>query len=211
MFNRYTGELDYKSPDLKSQGFDWPELVKVDAQIKRLGADYTATEAELSRLSQGRAAAQDADNAAYAKALRDGKPDPGREHVLELEAKLSGATRKRDALRVALQDLDTERRALIDKNREKWRAEVEEKLPDARQELREAVARMQAARAKLHQLQGVINWLGEPEKPYEPSGPPRDTVHVIGAATTSSSVNPEVRVSDALTIIMAEAGDSDAA
>jgi hypothetical protein len=207
VFNKYTGQLEYSSPDFKRLSLDWPPLVEIDAQIKKLGADFSQTEAEAGRLSQGRDEAQDADRQAYARALRSGDKDPGSKHFDKLERSLEAARRKAEALRLALQDLDTERRTLIDLHREEWRSEVADRLPEARQDLRAALSQMQAARSHLHQLQGVVGWLAEPAQPFVPStAPPQNTSHVIGVATTQSA--PAVQVDQALAVILAEASET---
>ncbi len=213
MFNKYSGGFEYASPDFKRLSLDWPSLVEIDAQIKKLGADYSQTEAEAGRLSQGREGAGDLDRQAYAAALRDGGKDPGRKHADALEQALEAARRKAEALRLALQELDAERRTLIDKHREEWREEVEDRLPEARQDLRAALSQMQAARSHLHNLQGVVEWLAEPARPFVPStAPPQNSSHIIGVATTQSA---PVQVDQALAAIAAEAspgeGNSDAA
>ncbi len=208
MFNKYTGQLEYSSPDFKKLSLNWPPLVEIDAQIRKLGEDFSQTEAETGRLAQGRGEAQDADRQAYASALRSGDKDPGSKHTDKLERSLEAARRKAEALRLALQDLDTERRTLIDKHREEWRSEVEDRLPEAREDLRAALSRMQATRSHLHQLQGVVAWLAEPAKPFEPStAPPRNTSHVIGVATTQQ-VAPSVQVDAALAAIASEAAEA---
>jgi len=208
MFNRYSGEFEYSSPDFAKLSLDWPMLVEIDAQIRKLGADYSHTEAEIGRLSQGRAEAQDADRQAYARALRSGDKDPGSKHSDKLERSLEAARRKAEALRLALEELDTERRALIDEHRAEWRGEVEERLPKARKDLRAALSSMQAARSHLHHLEGVMEWLAEPEKPFSPStAPPQNTSHVIGVATTQQ-VAPAVQVDQALAVIASEASEA---
>ncbi len=209
MFNKYSAAFEYASPDFKRLSLNWPPLVEVDAQIRKLGEDYTQTETEIGRLSQGRDEAQDADRQAYARALRAGDKDPGRKHSDKLERSLEAARRKGEALHHALQELDTERRALIDEHRAEWREEVEARLPKARGDLGAALAKMQAARSHLHQLEGVRAWLEEPAKPFEPStAPPRDSVHVIGSVATTQQVAPAVRVEEALAVIASEATDA---
>ncbi len=208
MFNKYTGQLEYASPDFKRLSLNWPPLVEVDAQIRKLGEDYTQTEAEVGRLSQGRGEAQDADRQAYARALRAGDKDPGSKETDKLERSLEAARRKSEALHHALQELDAERRTLIDEHRAEWRGEVEDKLPKARKDLRAALSQMQAARSHLKHLEGVMEWLEAPAKPFEPSAaPPRDSMHIIGVATTQQ-VAPAVQVDQALAVIASEANDA---
>lgn len=187
VLNKYTGQFDYSSPDLAALGFDWPELAKVDGEIRRLGALHTDTEAALARLGASRGAAAQEDAAAYAKALRAGRPDPGSPKSEGLEKNLADARRKLDALGLALEDLDSERRALMNAKRKKWSAEVEAKTPEAGAALRDAVAAVQGARGRLHSLQGLARWLEEPAKAYESKAPARDTFTVIGMQTRQES------------------------
>jgi hypothetical protein len=205
VLNKYTGAFDYTSPDLAALGFDWPELAKVDAEIRRLGAIHGETEATLQRLGASRDddAAQDA--AAYAKALRERKADPGNPKTEALEASLAAARRKIGALEVALQDLDSERRTLMDAKRSKWSAEVAASMPEAGAALRDAVGAVRSARARLHSLQGLARWLEEPSKAYESKAPARDTFHVIGMQTRQE---PPVDIGGALGEILREAEGS---
>jgi hypothetical protein len=202
VLNKYTGAFDYTSPDLNALGFDWPELAKADSEIRRLGALHTETEAALARLGASRENAAQEDAAAYAKALRASKPDPGNPKTEALETNLAAARRKLDALGVALQDLDAERRALMDAKRPKWRSEVRAKTPEAAEALRDAVGAVRSARARLHSLQGLARWLEEPSRPFESKAPARDTFHVIGMQTRQE---PPVDIGGALGEILREA------
>jgi hypothetical protein len=202
VLNKYTGAFDYTSPDLAALGFDWPELAKADAEIRRLGALHTKTDGEILRLRQTREDAVGKDSSAYAAALRNHKPDPGRKHAEALERSLAGEERKLAALEVALNELDTERRTLMDAKRPKWRAEVQAKTPEAAEALRAAVAAVQLARGRLHSLQGLARWLEEPSKAYESKAPARDTFHVIGMQTRQE---PPVDIGGALGAILREA------
>lgn len=187
VLNKYTGQFDYSSPDLARLGFDWPELAKIDSEIRRLGALHTQTDAVLARLGASRENAAQEDAAAYAKALRERKPDPGNPKSEALEKNLAGARRKLDALGLALEDLDSERRTLMDAKRQEWRSEVEAKMPEAGTALRDAVGAVQSSRGRLHSLQGLARWLEEPAKPYESKAPARDTFHVVGMQTRQES------------------------
>ncbi len=202
VLNKYTGQFDYSSPDLAHLGFDWPDLAKVDAEIRRLGALHTETEGLLARLGASRETAAQEDAAAYAKALRERKADPGNPKTETLEKNLVDARRKLDALGVALQDLDAERRTLMDAGRKKWSAEVEAKLPEAAEALRGAVAAVQLARGHLHALQGLARWLEAPATPFESKAPAQNTFHVIGVQTNQP---PPVNVDGALGEILREA------
>jgi hypothetical protein len=205
VLNRYTGQFDYQSPDLTALGFDWPELAKVDAEIRRLGRAHTETEANLARLGASREDAAGEDAAAYARALRASKPDPGNPKTEALEANLAAARRKIGALEVALQDLDAERQGVMDAKRQKWSAEVAASMPEAGANLRDAVAAVRSARARLHSLQGLARWLEEPSKPFESKAPARDTFHVIGMQTRQE---PPVDIGGALGEILREAEGS---
>ncbi len=205
VLNKYTGAFDYTSPDLAALGFDWPELAKVDAEIRRLGAIHGETEATLQRLGASRENAAGEDAAAYAKALRASKPDPGNPKTEALETNLAAARRKIGALEVALQDLDADRRGVMDAKRKKWTAEVEAKMPGAGANLRDAVAAVRSARGRLHSLQGLARWLEEPSKAFESKAPARDTFHVIGMQTRRE---PPVDIGGALGEILREAEGS---
>ena len=202
VLNKYTGQFEYSSPDLAALGFAWPELAKVDAEIRRLGAQHGETEGVIARLGSSREdiAAQDA--AAYAKALRERKADPGNPKSEALETNLAAARRKIGALEVALEDLDSERRGVMDAKRKKWGSEVEAKMPEAGAALRDAVAAVQSARGRLHSLQGLARWLEEPSKAYESKAPARDTFHVIGMQTRQE---PPANIDGALGEILREA------
>ena len=187
VLNKYTGQFDYSSPDLARLGFDWPELAKIDSEIRRLGALHTKTDGEILRLRQTRDDAIGKDSSAYAAALRNRKPDPGRKHAEALEKSLAGEERKLAALEVALNELDTDRRLLMDAKRQEWRSEVEAKMPEAGAALRDPVGAVQSARGRLHSLHGLANWLEEPAKAYESKAPARDTFHVVGMQTPQES------------------------
>jgi chromosome segregation ATPase len=201
VLNRYSGQFDYSSPDLTALGFDWKELAKVDAEIRRLGALHGETEGVIARLGSSREAAAQEDAAAYAKALRERKADPGNPKTEALEKNLADARRKLDALGLALEDLDAERRTTMDAKRKKWTSEVEAKMPEAAEALRDAVGAVRSARGRLHSLRGLARWLEEPAKAYESKAVARDSFTVIGTQTRQE---PPVDIGGALGEILRE-------
>lgn len=204
MFDSRTGRFNHQAPDLKGLGLEWPELAKISAEIDRLGEDFEQTTAKHRELNESRRDAEDKDNAAFAEALRTGKGDPGRKHTDKLEAELAAATRRREALRVALSDLDREKRRVVAENRGKWRAEVERKIPASQSRLRDAVANVRSARSDLQALQALQVWLSEPGRTFKP-----------GASESTSVVMHHkarpVPIEGALDALLTEAGGNDAA
>lgn len=165
IFSRYTGGYDFQRPDL--EGYDWPELRDVVARIERLGGELTEATRTARELADSRREAERKDTAAFAEAIQAGRKDPGEVHTTKLEAQIRRAERRRDALRVALQDLGPEVLSVIEEGRADWLPEVREGLSEATERLEEARRAMQRAEVEQARHRELIAWLEDPEG-YKP-------------------------------------------
>lgn len=197
MFDSRSGQFSFDGPNPGALGFDWPELQEKLKEVESLGRQYEEATREARDLDNGRREAEAKDSKAYAHAIREGGKDPGPKNVQKLEKDLAALDRRRDALQIATREAGAELNNLIVGRRREWRTEVQERMPDAKRQLSEAVAAVREARAHLHALQGLGAWLQEPQRGYsKDAGNVTQILHLTGQP---------VRVEPALEALEAEA------
>lgn len=200
VFEPRTGQVRYNAPDVEELGFEWPALKAAVAALDRLAEDYRDTGHKIRELHDSRREAEGKDREAFAAAIQDGKKDPGTKHVDELEKALDAATRRRDALKVAIEQQARTVAETIGEHRSEWRSEVTDRLPAATTRLEVAVQEVEDARAELHRLRGLEAWLETPGEPYKPGAAAKNTTTVIrgginrrGQEPTLSAIREEAR------------------
>ncbi len=104
VFDRRTKAVTYDVPDVEALGFDWPDLKAATEDFDRLRKDLDRTVAKVRELHEARRDTEGKDQRALAAAIREGKEDPGEKHTAKVDAELRQAERRRDALRIALQE-----------------------------------------------------------------------------------------------------------
>jgi hypothetical protein len=186
IFNRLTGYLDLKIPNL--EGFDWTELKDKVEDIRRLGTDFTEAGRKVRELTDNRPKAKRDDTAAYAEAIKAGKKDPGTKHADELEQQIEAVSRRREALRVVVEDRARELLALVERGRGEWANEAQASMGAAEERLEEAHAEVKRAEAEVLRHKRVLAFLEDPEnyrpnrvakKPEQRAPSPVPTISVI--------------------------------
>ncbi len=179
VFDPRTKAVTYDVPNVEGLGFDWPALKATTEDFDRLRRDYDRTVQKIRELFNAQRDAEAKDNQALAAALREGRQDPGTKHSDKLAADLKNAERRRDGLQLALQEQAAVITARINEHRSAWRSEVSDRLPAAQNRLEAAVREVEAARGELQGLNGLVDWLQEPSKPYAPQEAAKNTTVVI--------------------------------
>lgn len=192
--NHMTGRYDFKRPGL--DGYDWPALSEIVERVESYGADLAETTRRVKELENSRRDAERKDTAAFAEAIQAGRKDPGTPHADELQVEIRDATRRRDALRVALQGLGPELLSVIEEGRAAWLSEVQEGLSEATERLEEARQAMKRAEAEQARHRELIAWLEDPqdyrpgqaskERSEKPKAKP-PTFSVIGGRSSPST------------------------
>lgn len=163
--NHMTGRYDFKRPGL--DGYDWPALSEIVERVESYGADLAETTRRVKELENSRRDAERKDTAAFAEAIQSGRKDPGTPNADELQVEIRDATRRREALRVALQGLGPELLSVIEEGRSAWLPQVQDGLSGATERLEEARQAMRRAEAELSRHRELIAWLEDPQD-YRP-------------------------------------------
>jgi len=107
---------------------DFEPIAKTRTEYEKITTEIASAQAMLEQLAAKREEARQADTAAYAKALRGGKNDPGMPRTDAVDEEIVGAQRKLAALQKALDDVEGELIAAVEQHRAEWLAEVDEQL-----------------------------------------------------------------------------------
>lgn len=173
-----------------------PAVNTVAAELAKLTDEHTVAAEKLRQLEEARSAAADADTAAYGKALRSGKPDPGAKHVERVDAEMSTARRRAEALAAAVIACEAELRAAVEKARAEWARQLDEQASTARQACRDAVDALDEAMTALRTATGTASWLAAfPERTRYRSG---GALYAPGTASRNGEPLPLTVVLDAL-------------
>lgn len=178
VFDPRSGALQYKAPDPGE--FDWPELRAAVADMDRLAEDHRKTAAKVRELDDSKREAEEKDRQAFAESLRSGAKDPGSKNAEKLEAEIVQATRRRDALKVALGEQAKAIDAVIAEHRAEWRQEVGAEIPETRARLEVAVREVESLRGELAKLGELQSWLAEPGAQASQQAAKNTNVYVQG-------------------------------
>jgi hypothetical protein len=142
----------------------WAALNEAGDAYRKLVQERSVTGRRLSGLEGERARAIEQDRIEYAKALKEGKGDPGNKRVEKLEKEIAACRRRLTALEEAIDMATDDLIATIDEHRDKWAEEVGEALTATRQAYAEAVEALAEARAKVDTKHALLSFiLGFPE------------------------------------------------
>ena len=149
-------------PDLQELGMAaaWPDVAKAIAEYERLKARHDVAAAELHGLLQSRPAAIEADRTAYAAALRAGRDDPGEAALSKLNTRVTAASRKSEALALAVESAAKDIADAVDKRRPDLAHDVDEIIGRDHEALQEAVTSWEAARTTLAAHRALRGWIG---------------------------------------------------
>jgi hypothetical protein len=143
----------------------WDELNEAGDAYRKLVQERSVTGRRLSGLEGERSRAIEQDRIEYAKALKEGKGDPGGKKVEELEKKIAACKRRLTALEEAIDMATDDLIAVIDEHRDEWAEEVWAEFAATREGYAQAVEALEEARAKVDTKHALLSFvLGFPEE-----------------------------------------------
>ncbi|HXH34996.1 MAG TPA: hypothetical protein VNJ54_11355 [Plantibacter sp.] len=125
----------------------------------KITTEIVSAQATLESLTFRREEARQADTAAYAKALRGGKNDPGTPKTDAVDAEIVGAQRRLAALQRALDDVEAEVIEAVRQHREQWLVEVDEQLEQEHEAKRKLLAELATARETIVVTSALRVWI----------------------------------------------------
>ena len=165
-------------------------------EVRRLEAERHKATAERGRLERARNGAVEADRLDHAKAIREGKPDPGPKAVEKADKAIVVAHRREEALATAAGQGRAELAEVIRAERSELERVAEENVEQARERFRSALEGLVAEQRGLSESLGFSGWLaGFPETIYAPA---KHTPAVRGIATLSGDPPRFEQVAEAL-------------
>lgn len=148
-------------PDLAELDLDWPDLAALIVEYRKLADAHRTASSALSGLLDSRPAAIEADRTAYAAAIRAGKDDPGEAALAKLNTKISSASRKSEALAVAVGAAAQDLAGAVERRRIELVRDVGRAIAQDHEALADAVARWEAARAGMQAHKALLSWVRE--------------------------------------------------
>ncbi len=137
----------------------WKPLAKLNEHHEKLLKDRQVTFQGLRTLQEDRQKAVERDRNAYAKAIREGKDDPGTPNQQAADNAIAATQRKLDAITTALEQVHEEMRETVEANKAKWLTETEAQRHKVREEYQEAVAALLQARHRVADVDARYRWL----------------------------------------------------
>ena len=165
-------------------------------EVRRLEGERRKAVAERGRLERARNGAVETDRLDHAKAIREGKPDPGPKAVEKADKAIVVAHRREEALGTACGQARAELAEVIKAERSELERVAEENVEQARERFRSALEGLVAEQRALSESLGFAAWLaGFPETIYAPA---KHTPAVRGIATLSGDPPRFEQVAEAL-------------
>jgi hypothetical protein len=149
------------------------EVAKATEEWRRLHTEHVAAAQQLFDLEEARHLAVEADSAAYARAIRAGKADPGPVATKKADADLIDRRRRVSALEKAVGSAEADLLAAVERHRTKWTAELDQQTAEANQAYADAVEAVEVSRRRLCEVRATAGWLRRfPGRPvYKPVAP----------------------------------------
>ena len=152
----------------------WPELQPLVKEYNKHRTDLKAAEHRLGVLEAEQIRAEEQDNVAYAKALREGKKDPGNVHVDKLVADRKQTRRNVEALKELLVGIENEIQEVFDDTQAAQLSNAAEAIEATLTEYEAAIDAVAVAREKLVSVVAMRSFLQQfsedPEgKGYRPN------------------------------------------
>lgn len=165
MFQTMTGRHivpDLPDPDELEP---WPAIKAAVEEHRRLRRQHREAGEKLDEMIRQRAAAEEEDTRAYARAIRQHKGDPGDQAVKKQEEDTRAARRRFDALGVAIEAAGRDLAAILDEHRAAVLADTDGMIETDAAEYRAALKRIGEVRWRMVARQGLRRWLAEfPER-----------------------------------------------
>ena len=178
-----------------------PKVRKVASEFSQLKTQLDAELQRLDDLGQDRQRAEETDRLNYAAAIRAGKEDPGIAAVDNVDQAITATRRKIEALEIAVADSRKEVMAAIERHREAWLADIDNRVDAAATAFRVAVEAMAEAHAEAAEALTLRTWLTSyPRLNWKPGGGSvRGLVRQNGEPTSWATVVDALRThADAL-------------
>ncbi len=136
-----------------------PKVAAAAEELVKFHDEHRAAVEKVYDLEQRRHEAVEADSAAYARAIRAAKPDPGQKITEKHDAELAASRRRWDALAKARASAEADFVAAVQKHRGEWLAQLEQERTEAEDGYAAALDALEVARNHLVQVRGTIGWL----------------------------------------------------
>lgn len=142
----------------------WEEFETAAKAYRELVAERNVTSRRVGALENDRQRAIHQDRDALARAIREGKPDPGNKKIEQIEKEAEACRRRVEALDLALDTAESELIDILDEHRRDWAEEVRDEVVEAQTAFAESVEALDAARRKVTSKFSLLYWLeGFPE------------------------------------------------
>jgi hypothetical protein len=161
-------------PDPRALGLTWPELLAAYDAFAALVTERRMHLIRRANLEDDRRRAVSGDRSRYAKALRDGKPDPGAKATEKVDAEIAGTLRRLDALELAIDEANAALGRVIDEHRAQWLVETDERITAERSDYCDVIDALAKARTELLTSHAVARWLEAYPARFHPSA---DLIH----------------------------------
>jgi len=147
----------------------WDEFKGPVIEYRKLVSDRHMAQTRLGKLENDRTRAIERDRVALAKALREGKDDPGDTAVEKIDRDLANTRRTIEALEIAIEEAEQELIGVVDDHQLEWLEIVDAEIDDDAGEYLAAVEQVEAARTKLTESVALKRFLNTfPEHGYTP-------------------------------------------
>jgi hypothetical protein len=156
------------------EGIEYPpELIERLRTLERLSGDFAGARRQLNEAESGRLAAERADRAAYATALRaDSGAVPHGNALAQVEASIAQLTERIAALRIARDGAEADLVAYLEQHRADAAGALEPAIEAARTARGKALRLLDQTDARLDSLLATSAWLTDPF--HRPVAPPRN-------------------------------------
>lgn len=145
------------------------ELKKPVQEYRELLGKRHAAYNRIGVMENKRTKAIEADRLALARALREGKDDPGDKSVEKIDKDLKATRRIIESLEIAIEEAEQELIGVVDDNQAAWLEDVDESITADAQEYVAAIEAVETARTKLTESVAMKRFLRSfPEHGYSP-------------------------------------------
>jgi len=189
---------------------DWPALRELKDEHLKLQRRLNETQAELGHLRAGMEAARQEDRLALAKALREGKKDPGSKAVSKLEAEIAKKAREVEGLEGALAQVLTDASLMVQAEAPAMVGDLNGVVGELDIEQRELLGRLASIRGRREAARRFYEWIErlDPEPINENLPAQPNTISITGIDTLSGRQPGEQTIAEVLAFLRAEAADA---
>lgn len=138
---------------------EWPQIKAAVEEHGRLARVHREAAAKLDAVVGHRTVAEQEDRAAFARALKQRKGDPGEEAVKRQAEEERSARRRFDAAGLAMEEAGRDLVAVLEEHRATALTEADALIGTDRDECIEAIERLEAARSRMLARQSLRHWL----------------------------------------------------